>query len=223
MITLFVVFNPDHSSVGIEREPFSLKVFLNTFWVSPVAHPDFFWAFLGRIFLYSGYFVATGSTLLLLQNYIGLGHKATAVVAVPGIASLLGVLPGILISGPLSDKFGRRKLFVFIAALLIAVGVIVPLVSPTFTGLLVCFFLAGLGFGAFQSVDTAIMSEVLPSAKSFGKDLGVVNIAATVPQVLAPGAAAAIILLLGYGALFPIGAVLVVLGAFAIWPIKAVR
>lgn len=43
---------------------------------------------------------------------------------------------------------------------------------------------SGLGFGAFQAVDQALMSEVLPSA-AFGKDLGVVNIAATQPQTLA--------------------------------------
>ena len=43
----------------------------------------------------------------------------------------------------------------------------------------------------FQAVDTALMSEVLPSAKSFAKDLGVVNIAATLPQTLAPAVAGA--------------------------------
>ena len=46
----------------------------------------------------------------------------------------------------------------------------------------------------FQAVDTALMSEVLPSAKSFAKDLGVVNIAATLPQTLAPARRRAIVL-----------------------------
>ncbi|MNL89905.1 hypothetical protein D3C87_2205290 [compost metagenome] len=64
---------------------------------------------------------------------------------------------------------------------------------------------------------------MLPSAKSFAKDLGVVNIAATLPQTLAPGLAGAIALAFGYSALFPVAIVLGILGAFAIWPIKAVR
>ena len=68
------------------------------------------------------------------------------------------------------------------------------------------------------------MSEVLPSEKSFAKDLGVVNIAATLPQTLAPGVAGAIVLAFGvHAALFPVGIVLSLLGAFAVWPIKAVK
>ena len=55
-------------------------------------------------------------------------------------------------------------------------------------------FISGFGFGMFQAVDTALMSQVLPSAKSFAKDLGVVNIAATLPQTLAPAVAGVIVL-----------------------------
>ena len=73
------------------------------------------------------------------------------------------------------------------------------------------------------AVDQALMSEVLPSAKSFAKDLGVVNIAATLPQTLAPGIAGLIVLAFGYAALFPIAIVLGLLGAFAIFPIKSTR
>ena len=47
------------------------------------------------------------------------------------------------------------------------------------------------------------------------------NIAATLPQTLAPGIAGAIVLGFGYGALFPIGIVLSILGAFCVWFIKA--
>jgi MFS family permease len=75
----------------------------------------------------------------------------------------------------------------------------------------------------FQAVDQALMSMVLPSAKSFAKDLGVVNIAATLPQTLAPGVAGIIVIAFGYAGLFPIGIALSILGALAVWPIKAVR
>lgn len=51
----------------------------------------------------------------------------------------------------------------------------------------------------------------------------VANLAATLPQTLAPGVAGAIVLSFGYAGLFPIGIVLSVLGAFAVWPIKGVR
>jgi MFS family permease len=225
VITLFVVFNPDHSSKELEREPFSLSVFLHTFWVSPRKHPDFFWAFLGRLLLYTGYFAVTGYQLFILSDYIGLGTaKAAASVPLFGIASLAGIIIAIVISGPLSDRLGRRKIFVFISSIIVALAMLIPIISPTFTGWLVFTFLSGLGFGAFQAVDQALMSEVLPSAKSFAKDLGVVNIAATLPQTVAPAIAGFVILTFGgYVALFPIGIVLSILGAFAVWFIKAVK
>ncbi|MET0977096.1 MAG: MFS transporter, partial [Leifsonia sp.] len=53
-ITLLIVFNPDHSSVDMPKEPFTFGDFLRTFWVNPVRHPDFFWAFTGRLLLYTG-------------------------------------------------------------------------------------------------------------------------------------------------------------------------
>ena len=83
--------------------------------------------------------------------------------------------------------------------------------------------LAGLGFGAFQAVDTALVSQVLPSEHAHGKDLGVVNIAATLPQTLAPAVARSIVLLFGFAALFPFAMVLSVLGAIAVLPIRSVR
>lgn len=78
-------------------------------------------------------------------------------------------------------------------------------------------------FTVTTGTDTAPVSEVLPSADSFAKDLGVVTIAATLPQTLAAGVAGAIVLGSGDGGLFPVGIALSVVGAFAIWPIKAVR
>ena len=225
VIALFVVFNPDHSSKDAAREPFSLSVFLHTFWVSPRKHPDFFWAFLGRLLLYTGYFAVTGYQLFILADYIGLGDtKAAASIPLFGIASLAGIIIAIVISGPLSDRLGRRKIFVFISSIIVALAMLIPIISPTFTGWLVFTFLSGLGFGAFQAVDQALMSEVLPSANSFAKDLGVVNIAATLPQTVAPAVAGFVILTFGgYVALFPIGIVLSILGAFAVWFIKAVK
>lgn len=224
VITLFVVFNPDHSSKTMERVPFSATVFLKTFWVNPIAHPDFFWAFTGRLLLYTGYFAVTGFQLYILADYIGLGEGAAAAIPLFGLASLAGILTATLVAGPLSDKIGRRKIFVFISSVLVGLALIIPMVMPTFTGWLLFTVISGLGFGAFQAVDQALMSEVLPSADSFAKDLGVVNIAATLPQTLAPGVASFVILTFGgYVALFPIGIVLSILGAFAVWFIKGVR
>jgi len=222
VLVLFVVFNPDHSSTGITPEPFSFADFLRTFWVNPIRHPDFFWAFTGRLLLYTGYFVVFGYQLYLLQYYFGVEHPET-VIPILGVLNLVGIVVSTTVSGPLSDKFGRRKPFVFASAVVVSLAFLLPWAWPTLTAWMIMVVIAGFGFGMFQAVDTALISEVLPSAKSFAKDLGVVNIAATLPQTLAPGIAGAIVLAFGYGTLFPIGIVLGLLGALAIWPIKAVK
>lgn len=223
MLTLFAVFNKDRSSAALEREPFSLREFLSTFWVNPIAHPDYFWAFTGRFLLFTGYFSAVGYKLYILQDYIGLGEDAVGLLPTLAIANLAGILITTVIAGPLSDRLGRRKIFVFLSSVILALGLVVPLIAPTAGGMIAFSFIVGVGFGAFQSVDTALMSEVLPSAKTFGKDLGVVNIAATLPQTLAPAIAGGIVLAFGYAALFPVGMVIALLGAIAVFPIKSVR
>lgn len=222
VLVLFVVFNPDYSSTRLQPERFDFVEFLKTFWVNPVKHPDFFWAFTGRLLLYTGYFAVTGYQLYLLQYYFGVEHPET-VIPLLGLLSLVGIIISTVVSGPLSDRVGRRKPFVFASAAVVSLAFLLPWIWQDLNAWMIMTFIAGFGFGMFQAVDTALISEVLPSAKSFAKDLGVVNIAATLPQTLAPGVAGVIVLAFGYQGLFPVAIVLGILGAFAIWPIKAVR
>ena len=222
-LTLFVALNPDRSSTTQPRMPFRLSDFLKTFWVDPRKNPDFFWAFVGRLLLYTGYFAVTGYNLYVLQDHVGLGNEGVGQVAILGLVALLGMLPAIIVAGALSDKLRRRRVFIFVSSLLVGVGMLFPWFSPTLTSMLIMSFVAGVGFGAFQAVDQALMTEVLPDAASFGKDLGVVNIAATLPQTLAPGVGGAIVLAFGYEGLFPVGIALSLLGAVAVYFIKSVR
>ena len=89
--------------------------------------------------------------------------------------------------------------------------------------MIVFALLAGLGFGAFQAVDTVLVSQVLPDSHAHAKDLGVVNIAATHPQTVAPALAGVVVLTFGFAGLFPAAITLSVLGAVAVLPIRAVR
>lgn len=222
-VTLFLVFNRDASSRDLAVPPFNLLAFIKAFWVNPIKHPDFFWAFVGRLLLNTGYFAVTGYNLFLLQDYVGLGDEGVGFVAVLGLLSLTGILPAIVISGLISDRVGRRKPFVFASSVIVGVGLLVPLFLPNLTGMMIMAFVAGFGFGAFQAVDSALMTQVLPSPDSFAKDLGVVNIAATLPQLIAPALGGAVVVAFGYAGIFPVGIALSVLGAFAVFRIRSVR
>jgi MFS family permease len=47
-----------------------------------------------------------------------------------------------------------------------------------------CAFALGIGYGAFQSVSQALSMVVLPSPANAGRDLGIINVASAVPQVI---------------------------------------
>ncbi|MFD4407687.1 MFS transporter [Nocardia sp. NPDC058499] len=223
VIVLFTIVCPDTSSRERVNEPFSLVVFMKTFWVNPVRHPDFFWGFASRITLFIGYYVVSGYQLYLLQDYIGLGEDAVDAIPLLGAVNLIVMIVAIGVSGPLSDRMGRRKPVVACAALIMAASMTVPLLMPTLTGMLVHTAICSIGFGTYMAVDAALMSEVLPSEGTFAKDLGVLNIAATLPQTVGPFVAGAIVIALGYSALFPVAIVLAIVGAVCVLPIKSVR
>ena len=224
VITIFLIVNARQSNLGEPREPYALIDFLRTFWVNPIKHPDFFWAFTGRLLIITGYYLVSSFGLYILQDYIGLGAGAARQVPVVGVFVLVGIVISTIIAGPLSDKIGRRKVFIFIASAVLAVSILTPFVWPTLGGIYAFAFLSGFGFGAYQAVDYALVTQVLPSQQSAGRDLGIINISATLPQTFGAGAAGLIVFLFGgYAPLFPISAVIVIIGAIAILPIRSVR
>ena len=73
-------------------------------------------------------------------------------------------------------------------------------------------------------MDFALITQVLPAAGDRGKDLGVINVANTLPQVLAPAVAAPLVAYLGgYRALYLTAAALGLLGAGLVRRIRTVR
>jgi hypothetical protein len=82
----------------------------------------------------------------------------------------------------------------------------------------------GVAFGAYFSVDSALMSEVLPSGDARARDLAVLNTANTGGQALAPAASSLLVALgLGFGPVFIGSLVVCALGAALIIPIRSVR
>ncbi|MFF2956843.1 MFS transporter [Kitasatospora sp. NPDC057965] len=224
-IVLFVALVPDRDNRAEPRRPFSTRAFLAAFWVNPVRHRDFFWGFTGRILLFGGYTMLSTYQLYLAQDYVGMSlDDAARTVPLIGLVSLPGIIISTAVAGPLSDRIGRRKPVVLGAGLVIASGALIPLALPSVLGLALSTFVAASGFGAFISVDQALMSTLLPDPDDFGKDLGVLNLAATLPTTVAPVVAAAIVHTFGgYGALYPAVFVISGLGALAVLRISGAR
>jgi MFS family permease len=81
----------------------------------------------------------------------------------------------------------------------------------------------GLGFGVYLSVDQALITQVLPDEANRARDLGVINIANSAPQVLGPALAFPIVSYLGgYSVLYLAVAAVTVAGSVLVTRIRSV-
>jgi MFS family permease len=225
-ILLFAVVLKDRHLAKVDRPAWSIREFASTFYVKPRTSPDFAWAFVSRFMFLMAYAVlATYEAYYLIQK-IG-----SAVADVPQQIFLGTLVQGMvivaasLIGGHLSDRTGRRKIFVCTAAIVYGLAMIAVAMASNFNGFLVGMAISGLGFGVFAAVDLALVADVLPHPGHNGKDLGVFNIASALPFSLAPALAPAILAIAGgsYGVLYAAAGVCAILGAGAILRVKGVR
>ncbi|WP_220139790.1 MFS transporter [Nocardia huaxiensis] len=206
------------------RQPVPLRDQAAAF-LSVLRERDFRWAFIGRALLVLGYFAVTGYQLYILQDHIRLPESLEPEDAV-AILTPIGALTmavSTVIGGVLSDRLNRRKPFVAISSLLAAVALLIPLITPTWPGMLAFAAVNGVAFGCFMAVDTALVTMVLPRAEDAARDMGVLNVANAGPQILGPFVASAVVSVGGYPPLFLVGGLLAILGAAAVAPIRSVR
>lgn len=193
-----------------------------SFWISPRRHPDFGWAWLTRFLMNLGNSIAIVYLLYFLQDAVGYPDPDGGVFVLTAVYAAT-LLATVVVGGILSDRLGRRRVFVCWAGIVMSVAALLLAAFPTFPGALVAAAVLGLGFGVYTSVDFALMTEVLPAAADRGKDLGVINVANALPQVLAPALAAPIVTYLGgYPVLYGIAAAIGIAGAVLVYRIKSV-
>jgi MFS family permease len=205
-----------------EKPPLVWREFLKSFWLSPRRYPDFGWAWLTRFLLNLGNALGTLYLFFYLQDAVEYGDPDTGVLILTAIYSLCVILTAVS-SGSWSDRLGRRKVFVTWSGVVMAVGALVLAFWPTWTAAIVGAVILGIGFGVYLSVDFALLTEVLPSARDRAKDLGVINIANSLPQVIAPAIAAPVVKVLGgYPVLYALAAVVTLAGAVLVNKVKSV-
>jgi MFS family permease len=192
-------------------------------WIDPRANPDFAWAFAGRLLVNLGNAFGTTYLLYFLQDDLKVSHPEDSLLVLT-LIYLVFTLVATVFSGYLSDRSGRRRVFVALAAGLQAVASFLLTFFPGFGMAMVAAAFLGAGYGAYMSVDQALITRVLPDARSRAKDLGIMNVGSVGPQALAPlGASLIIGTLGGYSVLFGTAGVTTALGAVLVYRIKSVR
>ncbi|MFZ0266405.1 MFS transporter [Caulobacter sp.] len=213
-----------------ERSPFAWRNFLAGFWINPRAHPDFALAWVSRFMVLVAITLTQCYMLFYLQDalhYSDLfpGRRAEQGMALlTTVATCANVTCGML-GGMLSDRLRRRKLFAAGSALVLAGAMVVFSLVPGWPIVVVGFVIFGCAVGCYYAVDIALVSQVLPSQLNAGKDLGVINLANTLPQAMAPILAMWVLgpAHVNYHALYLVAAGLAAAGGLAILPIRGVR
>jgi len=225
---VFVIVLPDQ--VLPEKPPaMSFRELAYTFWVSPVKHPDYALAWWSRFLITFASFGFTAFRFFYLLNHV---HVAEADIPATISLSVLIYTAALVVvsylSGWLSDKIGKRKVFVWSSTALFAIGTTALIFVQDVPTFFLIELLLGIAYGMYVGVDMALVVDVLPNPDDAGKDLGVFNIANALPQTFAP-MIGAIMVYIGdptgnnYGLWFTILGVAGLLGAAVVFPIKSVK
>jgi MFS family permease len=214
----FVFLTPDERLPRAQRPAFSLA----GFWVSPRRHPDFAWAWITRFLVQLGNALGTLYLLYFLQDRVRLADPEG------GLLTLILVYTAALIAttvfaGRRSDRTGRRRVFVIWSGVVMAGAALLLAFWPSWPVAIVAAGILGAGYGVYVAVDAALITQVLPRATHRARDLGVINIANSAPQVLGPALSAPIVVHLGgYPVLYLLTAVVTLLGSVLVLRIRSV-
>ncbi len=121
------------------------------------------------LFLYAAYLTSFGLIRPVLGQAFRLDDAGSGKLV---STSFFGFIFGVLIGGPLSDKIGRKAVFLLSFALSIA-GMILVGAAPHLFSVLSAIFLMGFGFGGSLTTATALASELFPERQAMIQ--GIIN------------------------------------------------
>ncbi|MEU1753924.1 MFS transporter [Micromonospora matsumotoense] len=219
----FAFLTADDPLPRAHRPPLRLRTLVASMWIDPRRHPDFAWAWITRFLVQIGNALGTLYLLYFLTDGVGYPDPEGGLLVLI-LLYTVGMMLTAVVAGMLSDRSGRRKVYVIVSGVVMAVAALLLAVAPTWSMALVAAVLLGAGYGVYLSVDAALITEVLPRATDRAKDLGVINIANSAPQVLGPALSAPIVVHLGgYPTLYAVTAVVTLLGSALVLKIRGVR
>jgi MFS family permease len=199
-----------------------VKGALRRLWVSPRRYPDFGWGWLTHFMVNLGNDLGTLYLLYFLANGAHYHDPQTGLLILMALYAVALLVAG-AVCGMLSDRSGRRKPFVIGAAALMALAAVILAAAPNWAMALIAAPLLGAGFGTYWAAAPALLTQVLPAAADRAKDLGVINIAYSLPLVVAPLVAGVVLgLMNSYPALFALAGLVTVIAAVTVTRVRSV-
>jgi len=171
---LTVVTQVHEGTTGPKRTMSWLRVAMSAWGADILREKSVLWLLLVRLLFLGAAAAATSLGLYYFQRTHGLSRAdasqfvfwATVIVAgMSGLASIPGAR--------LSDRYGRKPI-IYAGMLLTAIGLLGLALAPTPYLAVALFVPAGIGIGAFLSVDWALMTDVIPKHTS-ARYMGILN------------------------------------------------
>ena len=197
----------------------------------PMLGGDFAWVIATRFFVSAGITAVAYYLNNFFRDVVGVGDPGQF-TSTWFLVVLLMAIPFGLAGGYFSDRWKRRKIFVFASG---GFQAFVALVFIAFfpRAIPIVFVLGaayGIGYGLFYAVDWALACDTLPDPTSSAKDMGLFHIALTLPQFVVPFFAGPALdhfnaqsPNLGYRVVFASAIVLLALGTVFVSRIRSVR
>lgn len=158
--------------------------------LGPLADRVFILAWIGRALMTTSFVV--GSIYLLyfvaadtdFQKRYGASPEAG--LAVLTTAAFVAVLAAALLIGALGPGARARRGLAVVGAAVLSISGLGLAWASGWTWVVAAFVLHGLGTGVYYAVEMGVMADVLPDRGRKGRDLGLINLAAALPQAWAP-------------------------------------
>ena len=177
------------------------------------AGPGFGLVWLGKFLIVLAETIALLYLYYYLQDIVHYGNPGQGQLILIVIATAAAILATVAVGRMADQSGGYRRYAVLASAVMAATAFVLALVGA-WALVIVCAFALGAGYGAFQSVSQALSNVVLPDPASAGRDLGIINIASAIPQVIgAPIAGLVVAGAGGYRGLFVFAGLLALAGA----------
>lgn len=232
-VTLFLLFSREQdSSQMIVTGVLTIGTTFRKYLYNPAQYPDFSLVWMGRFCFYFGLTLNTTFTAFFFAARLNISVEEIAgVLATLSLVGIAATTIGAIGGGFLSDKLRRRRLFVMLASVIFAAGVIMEALASDITMLFVGSLIASVGIGAFSAVDQALLLDVLPERDTdAGRFMGIAGFATAIPQSIAPFLAP-LVLAIGAGAageknytlLYFVAGAITVIGGLLVMRVRQVR
>jgi len=187
------------------------------------AYRNYWTVFLARFVMHATQYTALFYLLYYLRDYIGVGDPDTWVLILTVVFAVVTMVTA-AVSGTLSDKLERRRIFLILAALTMAGATVIMTFVDAVTFVVIAAVFLGAAWGMFSAVEQAMINESLPSKINRARDVSIMTLAqGTANMVAGLFAAAGLKYLGGYPGLYQACAIACIVAAVLAFTIRSSR